>query len=441
MYLLGLSEISLPVTNFNLKDMNRFNLSLLITSLLLQFLGYSVSGQEYPCEKTMVESLQHTAWVLNKPESKALWNVSLNAPIIIIDHFNNKMFFTSIEDGRVQAIKEEPWDNKVPLANSFFDYEGKRYVTIIHAALMNSSCQQRINLLSHEIFHTYQKSLGIENQHSVNYYMDEIQGRALLQIELKALQAALSGDSIRLHDALYIRTYRQSLYPNNNEDLYELNEGLAEYTGVKLSTENMQEYVKNRLNYDISRGYTNAFGYFTGSAYATILDQIYAEWRYDKDLAKGLIYLIKKAEPQYAITINKSTLDKLLIKYDYAQIVANEKEELKSFGDIEKFKDLLKPETSKLCIANQKINFTYNPNDRVISLGDAVLLRNMSIMGEWGQIKAKNGIVRMNNWSAFYLLPPTNITNNAIQGDSYEIQINQGWKVVEEHGIYSIVKE
>jgi len=62
-------------------------------------------------------------------------------------------------------------------------------------------------------------------------------------------------------------------------------------------------------------------------------------------------------------------------------------------------------------------------------------------MGEWWQIKAKNGIVRMNNWSAFYLLPPTNITNNAIQGDSYEIQINQGWKVVEEHGIYSIVKE
>jgi hypothetical protein len=77
LYLLGLSEIPLPVTNINLKDMNRFNLNLLITSLLLQFLGYSVNGQEYPCEKTMVESLQQTAWVLNKPESKALWNVSL----------------------------------------------------------------------------------------------------------------------------------------------------------------------------------------------------------------------------------------------------------------------------------------------------------------------------------------------------------------------------
>jgi outer membrane protein assembly factor BamB len=117
--LLGLSEIPLPVTNFNLKDMNRFNLSLLITSLLLQFLGYSVNGQEYPCEKTMVESLQQTAWVLNKPESKALWNVSLNAPIIIIDHFNNKMFFTSIEDGRVQAIKEERGIIKYPWQTVF----------------------------------------------------------------------------------------------------------------------------------------------------------------------------------------------------------------------------------------------------------------------------------------------------------------------------------
>jgi DNA-directed RNA polymerase specialized sigma54-like protein len=68
--------------------------------------------------------------------------------------------------------------------------------------------------------------------------------------------------------------------------------------------------------------------------------KIYAEWRYDKDLAKGLIYLIKKAEPQYAVTINKSTLDKLLIKYDYAQIVANEKEETQIFWEHRKIQRL-----------------------------------------------------------------------------------------------------
>ena len=307
------------------------NWNVLFTVLLLQLLTYNVYGQQYPCEETMEESLQQTAEILNKPESKKLWGISLSAPIIIIDHFNNKMFFTAIDNGKIQTVKEEQWDNKVPLANSFFEYNGKKYVTIIHAALMNTPCEQRVNLLTHEIFHLHQNSLGIENQLSANYHMDEVEGRALLQIEMENLQRALDGDSQSLYDALYIRAYRQSLYPNNNEDLYELNEGLAEYTGVKLSVANTREYVKNRLNYDISRGYTNAFGYFTGSAYAILLDELYPEWKHDKDLGYGMIYLIKKTSPQYAFIIDDVYLKKLLDKCNYKKILSDEKEELNSF--------------------------------------------------------------------------------------------------------------
>lgn len=415
--------------------------SLLTTLLLLQLSVCIVSGQKYACEKTLEESLQQVADVLNKPESKALWGITLNAPIVIIDHLGNKMFFTAIENGSVQPLREEPWDNKVPLANSFFDYDSKRYVTIMQIALMNAPCEGRINLLIHEIFHTYQNSLGIENQSSLNYHMDEIRGRALLQMEMKALQQALGGDLIGVYDALYIRAYRQSLYPDNNEDLYELNEGLAEYTGAKLALENTREYVKSRLNYDIRRGYTNAFGYCTGAAYATILDDMYVSWRSDTDLTKGLIYLIKKINPNYLISVNDAESNSLLVKYGYNQIVACETEEFRSFGDVEKYKELLHPETPKLCLPNQSLNFTYNPNDRVISLGDAVLLRNMNIKGEWGQVKVESGVVRLNNWSAFYLLPPTNIAPNIVSGDNYEIQINRGWKLVEEGGIYRIVSE
>lgn len=411
-----------------------------LTAIILQFLAYNVYGQQYPCEKSMEETLQQTAEILSKPESKKLWGVSLDAPIIIIDHFDNKMFFTAIENGNIKLVKEEVWDNKVPLANSFFEYEGKKYVTIIHAALMNTPCEQRVNLLTHEIFHLHQKSLGIINQVSANYHMDEVEGRVLLQIEMANLQRALDGDSQSLNDALYIRAYRQRLYPNNNEDLYELNEGLAEYTGVKISTTNMREYLKERLNYDISRGYTNAFGYFTGAAYATLLDKLYPEWKSDKDLSKGMIYLIKKSNPQYSFTIDDAYLKEILNKYNYNKILSDEKEELKSFGDIGQFEELLKPETTKLLITNSKINFTYNPHDRVITIGDAVLLRNMTLTGEWGHIKVKKGIVRLNNWSAFYLLPPKKITENIVEGEDYIIEINEGWKVVENGGIYQIQK-
>lgn len=421
--------------------MNRKAFRALSTALLLQFLTHCLYGQALPCEKTMQESLQQVAEILNKPKSQELWNIQLDAPIIIIDHFNNKMAITAIENGNVQAIQEEQWDNKVPLANSFFEYGEKKHVTVVHAALMNAPCEQRVNLLAHEIFHLHQNSLGIENQVSANPHMDEVEGRALLQIEMKNLQQALEGDWQSLYDALYIRAYRQSLYPSNNEDLYELNEGLAEYTGAKLSNANMQEYTKGRLDYDISRGYTNAFGYATGSAYAVLLDELYPKWRQDNDLAYGMAHLIRKANPQYAFTVDDAYLKKLLNKYDYDKILSAEKEELKSFGDVDQFEELLQPETPKLYLVNNKINFTYNPNDRIIALRDAVLLRNMALTGEWGQIHAKTGIVRPNNWSAFYLLPPKKITENGAEGDDYRIQLNQGWKIVEEGGIYTIGKE
>jgi hypothetical protein len=422
--------------------MHRKKTILLLAAIaILQLLPFVSYGQRNICEMTLEESLQQVAETLNKPESKALWNLALNAPIILVDHFNNKVFFTAVENGTVQALREEAWDERVPLANSFFEYEGKKHVIIIHAAFMNAPCEERINLLSHEIFHLYQNSLGIKNEASVNYHMDEAQGRALLQIEMKALQQFLSGNTGSLSDALHIRAYRQRLYPENNEDMYELNEGLAEYTGIRLSMPDLREYVKQRLNYDIARGYTNAFGYHTGAAYAIVLDELYPEWRQDRELTQGLVHLIGKAQPQYVATPDENTIAQLLAQYHYASIVANEEAELHSFGDIAQFQALLKPETPKLRLTNQNIHFTYNPNDRVISLNDAVLLRNMTVAGEWGQATVKSGIVRLNNWSAFYLLPPTGITANIIQGDHYEMKLNPGWKVVEEKGIYEIRKE
>ena len=287
----------------------------------------------------------------------------------------------------------------------------------------------------------HQNDLGIKNTISVNYHMDEVQGRALLQIEMKALQHALEYDTVGLYEALYIRAYRQSLNPSNNEDLYELNEGLAEYTGVKLSTTNMTEYVKNRLNYNIKRGYTNAFGYLTGSAYATLLDDLYPQWKKDKDLNRGMIFLLKKVMPKYKVSIDEPELKRILDKYNYDLLLTNEKEEERSFGDITLYENLLKPETSKICITNNKINFTYNPQDRVIALSSAILLRNMTLTTEWGQVYAKSGIVRLNDWTAFYLLPPKEISSNVIKGDEYEIELNRGWKIIEENKIYKIVRE
>jgi hypothetical protein len=134
-------------------------------------------------------------------------------------------------------------------------------------------------------------------------------------------------------------------------------------------------------------------------------------------------------------------LKKLLNKYNHDKILIAERDAIISFGDIASFEELLKPETPKLYIAINGVNFSYNPNDRVIALSNAVLLRNITIMGEWGQIIVESGIVRLNDWSAFYLLPPKEITANMAQGDHYELRLNTGWKIVKEDEKYKIISE
>ncbi|MCC8134443.1 MAG: hypothetical protein LIP04_13350 [Tannerellaceae bacterium] len=50
----------------------------------------------------------------------------------------------------------------------------------------------------------------------------------------------------------------------------------------------------------------------------------------------------------------------------------------------------------------------FNPNDEVFALaGEAVLLKKVTLQGNWGNIEVEKEIIRMNDWSAFiYLLLP-----------------------------------
>jgi phage tail protein X len=66
-------------------------------------------------------------------------------------------------------------------------------------------------------------------------------------MEWRALERALRqtgpARSAAIADALLFRTYRRTLFPDSakNENALELNEGLAEYTGVRLSSADLQE--------------------------------------------------------------------------------------------------------------------------------------------------------------------------------------------------------
>ena len=145
----------------------------------------------------------------------------------------------------------------------------------------------RRRLLLHESFHRIQDDLGLPMAPADNPHMDDLEGRYWLLLELRALAAALRGEDRgqAIADALAFRTKRRSFYAEAaaNERALEINEGLAEYTGIALrgtSEEENRLAIARRLEQiDRSDSFVRSFAYSTGPAYGLLLDVVSPEWR------------------------------------------------------------------------------------------------------------------------------------------------------------------
>jgi hypothetical protein len=135
-----------------------------------------------------------------------------------------------------------------------------------------------------------QASIGLPPTDAQNGHLDSLAGRIWLQMEWRALEHAFwqQGDERKrdVADTVYFRDYRPSLFPAvaKNENALEMNEGMAEYTGFKLSTSSAEEYpvqVAAWLRGAPTRtpSYGRSFAYTSGPAYGGLLDAAGINWR------------------------------------------------------------------------------------------------------------------------------------------------------------------
>src|SRR5258708_20229099 len=105
-----------------------------------------------------------------------------------------------------------------------------------------------MRLMPPECFQRVKKKVVFPPADSLNGHLDSLDGRIWLQMEWRALEHAFwqHGDERRrdIADALYFRNFRRSLFPEAaaRETTLEMHEGMAEYTGVKLSTSSPEEF-------------------------------------------------------------------------------------------------------------------------------------------------------------------------------------------------------
>lgn len=224
-------------------------------------------------------------------EDGKLWQHSLCVPMMFVDRVSRQAVLNRPAKGAVKdgAIYRLVLPQDIAIANTSADFQGKRWSLVMWPLPTNAV--KRDILFMHESYHSIQPALGLPGSSGLgnNGELDSRTGRIWMRAEFSALRTALRASGQRrrraLADALLFRAYRMSLWPHAaaDERSLELNEGLAESTGIDASQRSTQARIDAAIqdidNVENERSFVRAFPYATGPAYAELLDAVQPDWR------------------------------------------------------------------------------------------------------------------------------------------------------------------
>lgn len=229
------------------------------------------------------------ASALCERDAGGLWGVSLCGPMLFADPKDHTVVANEqLADGGLSAIAKTftgTLPSIINVANSAVDWGGAEWTMLIWP--LPKDARQRAILLMHESWHRIQSQIGLPATMPGNNHLDAMEGRLWLQLEWRALRAALAAKGAQrrraIADALLFRAHRRSLFPKAKADerALEMNEGLAEYTGVKLASgsEAAAEAIRKLEEGGRVESLVRSFAYASGPAYGVLLDEAGAKWR------------------------------------------------------------------------------------------------------------------------------------------------------------------
>jgi hypothetical protein len=214
----------------------------------------------------------------------ALWEKNLYGAILLVNPKSRQVFANEPDSSHVLIKDRDIYSGMLPnninIANTVTNWNGKRWAMILLPLPENQ--YERVNLLAHELFHREQRSLGFVFNNTGNNHLDQREGRIYLRLELEALKKAILSTSKQeqqqhLTDALTFRKYRHTLFASAaaEENQLELNEGIAEFTGLIFSNRNEKQasthLVKSIETFLTNKTFVRSFAYHTIPIYGYIL--------------------------------------------------------------------------------------------------------------------------------------------------------------------------
>lgn len=455
--------------------MKRKSKHILISTTLLATLIFSACGKEAsiqstapPTNGTNVESTNNFGSIplelvehyfdqikkLCDDDNGTLWGRNIYSPMLIIDPETHDIVANEPDNEGKLEKRGNVYVGKFPedsiIANSTTTFGGKKWSMVNWPSIPDHDAE-RIELLCHEMFHYQQQLLGLVSETDLGYdnsHMDEMDARISIQLEWNALISALKSQGSQreeaIRDALAIRFNRRKQFSStDNENKFEMHEGLPDYTGIKLSYTSDKELLKAVLRSEtqiLSRpSFVRNFGYLSGTLYGLLLDKAQPDWRanitYNSDLGELL-------QDAYDIQDIDALTTEIKSKYNYEQISKSEAKikakKDKTIADyITKF-----TKDPTLSIPSDHWNYSFDPGTLQPLPDLGTVYPTIEIKSDWGTLTVSDGgcLIASDNSKAVVSAQGIDIKANKITGNGWILVLANGYGIKENEQNYLVYK-
>lgn len=362
----------------------------------------------------------------------ALWGVDLCTPILLVDPTTRTIH--AARRGESDALKPEgdlfvgALPETVNIANTALDWDGVRWAMVMRP-LPNEPTERRA-LLAHESWHGVQERLGLPGASPTPEHLSTTEARVLMRLEWRALSAALGageagGRDQAIADALAFRTARRGMAGEgaDQERQLEMNEGLAQYTGLRLSGGDATAGARKALREaEAADTFVRSFAYASGPAYGLLLDQADSGWRRGLKGSDDLGVLLSAGANVVAGDAAAAEA-----RYGGAEIRADEERRAAVARAVAAAWTARLVDGPRLTLPFQSMQIAFNPGT-LTALGDAgTVYPTLRVVDVWGILEVTDGALIDPNWSGATVAAPASA--DAREGPGWTLRLNPGWEL------------
>ncbi len=373
----------------------------------------------------------------------ALWGVSLQGPMIFVD-YETREAVANQSDGDDQLVgREGVWVGVIPpeviVANTAMTWAGVHWTMVLWQALP-ADPMRRAALLAHEAFHRIQEEVGLPMPEipNANGHLDTLDGRTWMQLEWRALERALlaDGETRRraIGDALLFRAARWVHFPAAavEERALEMHEGLAEYTGLRLSRMPIAQ-VAEQLQQAPERypSFVRSFAYASGPGYGFLLDETAPAWRAGLTPEDDLGDLLRVAQE---LTLPEPPEEHALERaaaYDGKALRASEEaRERERQAEIAAYRERLWEGPVLILPLSEGVQCGFDPRATVPIPDLGTVFPFVHVSDEWGVLDvAEGGLLMASDWRTARIRAPEEAEGSSITGEGWTLALRSGWRV------------